>query len=79
MEKLIDQFHKSSIEIVKIRLTEWRSKSYIDIRVFFLENAADVKSAKPSKKGIALSIDHLPSLIEALKKAQKILEESERA
>ena len=76
-KKLIAQFHKNSIELVKINLSEWKSKPYVDIRIWVLEDPARPGSAVPTKKGIRLSIDLLPKLIDALNEASRILKEKE--
>lgn len=76
-QQLISQFHKSSIELVRINLSEWKSKPYVDIRIWVLEDPAKPGSAVPTKKGIRLSIDLLPKLIDALNKASRILKEKE--
>ena len=71
-QKLISQFHKNSIELVKINLSEWKSKLYVDVRIWVLEDPAKTGSEVPTKKGIRLSVDLLPKLIEALNKASRI-------
>jgi len=71
--KLIDSFHKNSIEIVKVNLQEWKGRKYLDVRVWLLDNAAKSGGKGPTRKGITLSVEFLPRLIKALEKAQKIL------
>lgn len=77
-QELIDQFHKSSVEVIAINLNEWRSQLYVDIRIWILENPAEPGSMKPSHKGIRLSADLLPKLTQALKKAQEALNAAEK-
>ncbi|MBA7666762.1 hypothetical protein ES703_74843 [subsurface metagenome] len=76
-QKLISEFHRNSIELVRINLSEWKSKPYVDIRIWVLEDPAKAASAVPTKKGIRLSIDLLPKLIDALNEASRILKEKE--
>ena len=76
-QKLISQFHKNSIELVKINLSEWKSKLYVDVRIWLLKDPAKSGSAVPTKKGIRLSTDPLPKLIDALSKASRILKGKE--
>ena len=71
--KLIDQFHKNSAELVEIHITEFRNQEYVDVRIWTLPNPADTKEQKPTKKGVCISIDLLPRLIDALHKAEKAL------
>lgn len=75
--KLIDQFHKNSTELVEVHITEFRGQEYVDVRVWTLPNPADSKEQKPTKKGVCLNIDLLPRLIAALQKAEKTLNKSE--
>ena len=72
-QKLIDQFHKNSIELVEVNLTEWKAQEYIDIRIYYLPDPVNEKDRLPTKKGVCLNIEHLPRLIQALQKAQKLL------
>ena len=76
-QKLISQFHKNSIELVKVYLSEWKSKLYVDVRIWVLEDPAKPESAVATKKGVRLSADLLPKLIDALSEASRILKESE--
>lgn len=71
MQELIDQFHKSSIEIVKISIQEFKDKPYIDMRIWVLNNPAEPGSEVATKKGICLNAELLPQLISALEKAQE--------
>jgi len=76
-QELVSQFHRNSIELVKINLSEWRSQPYVDIRIWILKNPAEPGSAVPTKKGIRLSADLVPKLIDALNEASRILKERE--
>jgi len=74
-QKLIDQFYKNSLELVRIQLTEWKDQLYVDIRIWVLEDPAKPGSAVATKKGIRIAADLLPKLTEALKKAEGALGE----
>lgn len=76
-QKLIDQFHKNSVEIVKVQLEEFRDREYIDVRIWYLEDPAKNDSEKPTHKGLTLRVNLLPKLIQTLQKAQKVLKEAE--
>lgn len=71
MQELIDQFHKNSIEIVKVVIEEFRGEPYVDMRIWILNNPAEPGSEVATKKGICLSAELLPQLIRALEKAQE--------
>ena len=74
-EILIDEFQKSGIEKVKIRFTRWQRREFLDVRIFISPPPGSKEAEKPTHKGICLRLDLVPSLLESLKKAQKILEE----
>lgn len=76
-QKLISEFNKSSIEIVKIISQEWKGKPYIDLRIWIMQNPAEPESAKPTHKGLTLDIELLPKLIDALNETSRILKERE--
>ena len=76
-QKLISEFHKNSIELVKIHLSEFRSKLYVDVRSWVLKDPAKPGSAVATKKGIRLSVDLLPKLIEGLNETSRILKGKE--
>ena len=65
-QKLIDSFHKNSVEIVKINLEDFRGQRYVDIRVWHLVNPVENGLEVATHKGITLNIDFLPRLIQAL-------------
>lgn len=69
-QKLIDQFNKNSVEIVKVQLHEWKSQKYIDIRAWYIEDPAKNIAKKPTHKGLTLNAELLPKLIQSLQKAQ---------
>lgn len=72
--KLIDQFHKNSQELVEVHITEWKSQDYVDIRIFYLPDSTKESERQPTKKGICINAELLPKLMKALEKARKALE-----
>ncbi|MBU0516056.1 MAG: transcriptional coactivator p15/PC4 family protein [Proteobacteria bacterium] len=68
MEKLIAEITKNAREKVRVELSEYRGHDLISIRVWWLDGNSD--TWRPSKKGLALSIDQLPELMDALAKAR---------
>jgi len=58
---------KNAAEEVRVALSEFRGASLIDLRIF-----ADLGDGDrhPTKKGLALRIDRLPQLIDALERAR---------
>ena len=76
-QKVVSQFHKNSIEIVKLCLSKWKGKEYIDLRIWVMQNPAESGSEVATKKGIRLSVDLLPKLIKALNEASRIHKKEE--
>lgn len=81
--RIIDQFNKSSTEIIRTSLVEWKGQESIDVRSCvqkfterFPYTGLDLEKETwiPTKKGIRISVDLLDSLIESLKKAKSELE-----
>jgi len=72
--RLVDQFHKNSSELIEVNISEWKCQKYIDIRIWYLPNPAEPGSQTATKKGICISEEFLPKLIKSLEKAKKILE-----
>ena len=68
-QRLIDEFHKTSVEKVKIHLQGWKGNAYIDVRVWKVEGSQDQQADIATKKGICISIELLPDLIKILQKA----------
>ena len=71
---LIDSIENGSGRVVRVQLQEFKGKSYVDIRTW-LENVKGEWIATP--KGLTLSIELLPQLIAALKKADEEAEGKE--
>lgn len=69
-QKLISQFHKNSVELVKVHLQEWRGQPYFDVRVWHSEKPGESGGENPTHKGITLNCELLPDLIKALEKAK---------
>lgn len=76
-QKLVDQFNKNSVEIVKVHLQEWRGNPYFDVRSWILDKPGENGSERPTHKGITLNVELLPRLIQALNEAQRSLNERE--
>lgn len=63
-EKMTDQIiiKKNSRESIVISENEFNGRKLIDLRVFY----KDEEELKPTKKGIAISVDKLDELVSAL-------------
>ena len=72
MNKAIAKINKNALELVVIRLSEFKGCDLIDIRIWMKpEDPREEAELKPTKKGVSLGIDAIPELIQALQKAQK--------
>jgi len=79
MNKAIAKINKNALELVVIRLSEFKGCDLIDIRIWMKpEDPREEGELKPTKKGISLGIDAIPELIQALQKAQEALDEAEK-
>jgi hypothetical protein len=70
--QLIHAFPKNPLEEIRISLTEFKKKQYLDLRVYY---KGDDGEYHPSKKGLTLSLDLLSELEEAVKKARDVVGE----
>ena len=67
MEKLIASLSKNTRESVQIELTEFRGHDLLSVRVF-ADNGAEWV---PTRKGITVGVNMLPSLVAALVEAER--------
>jgi hypothetical protein len=70
--KIIHAFPKNPLEEIRVSLTVFKKKQYIDLRVYY---KGDDGEYHPSKKGLTLSLDLLPDLVEGVQKAQEEVSE----
>lgn len=75
-QHLIAEFDKNAVEKVKVHVQRWKNQTYVDVRVFFLD---EEKAQHATKKGITLHVELLPQLIEALRQAEAVIEGREPA
>jgi hypothetical protein len=68
--ELIGTMAKNSLESVRVCITEYKGKIYVDARVWYQEDAAKGEE-KPTKKGLCLAPDVMLELLPLLSKAQE--------
>ena len=79
METPICIIEKNSTQDVRVQLSEYRGRHYVDIRVFVV---IDAVKRGPTRKGVTLAVGKLPELIAGLQAAEReaqktgLLEES---
>lgn len=65
------EIEKNPTERIKITISEFKKRKYVDIRTFFLN---DDMEWMPTKKGVTIPPDLVDLVIEALNKAKIELE-----
>ena len=68
-DRVVDSFKRNATEEVRATVRTYRGRQYMDMRIYYLDDAGEFK---PTKKGINLSVDLLPELtrmVESLAKA----------
>ena len=64
-KELVHSFDKSSTEQVQVSLSNYKGKTYVDLRIYYKASDGEYR---PTKKGITMSPDVLPELGEAIRK-----------
>ena len=68
-ERIIKDIHKVSTEIIRIALTSYMGSEFLSIRNFYDDSGGQGKSFKPTRKGLAIPLNLLGELREAVGKA----------
>jgi len=75
-QRLISSFNKNSVELIKIHIGQNDKKeSWVDVRIWYLPEAGRPGSEIATKKGIRITSDLLPHLLDGLKQAQEKIEQ----
>jgi hypothetical protein len=72
VDELISSFEKNALEEVRVSLTEYRGRQLIDLRVYYITAEGE---PRPTKKGVAISVELYPELKEALAKLDQTLKD----
>ncbi len=75
MDKQIAQFEKGE-DVVRVALTEFRKRQYIEIRTYYMDDAGEWK---PTRKGITLNPDLMKEVHQALGKALEEIDNAEES
>ncbi len=68
---LVHSFMKNALEEIRVSVSTYKGKKYVDLRVYYQDDNGEYK---PSKKGIAISPELLPELENAIGKLKEIIE-----
>jgi len=72
---LVTTLPKNTCEEVRVMLREYRGSELLDLRVYWRGWGAT--EWRPAKKGLSVGLDVIPDLIDAIQKAQAILDAGE--
>ncbi|MBI5487837.1 MAG: transcriptional coactivator p15/PC4 family protein [Deltaproteobacteria bacterium] len=75
-DKVVDSFKRNATEEVRGTVRTYRGKQYMDMRIYYLDDAGEYK---PTKKGINLSVDLLGELTRMVEKLAKAVQEEQAA
>ncbi|MBI5500259.1 MAG: transcriptional coactivator p15/PC4 family protein [Deltaproteobacteria bacterium] len=75
-DKVVDSFKRNATEEVRATVRTYRGKQYMDMRIYYMDDAGEYK---PTKKGINLSVDLLPELTRMVEKLAKAVQEEQAA
>ena len=67
-QTLVGIIEKGRTVDVRARITTYRGRGYLDIRVFIVEDATGKRV--PTKKGVAISVAKIPDLRSLVEKAE---------
>ncbi len=67
--RIIHRFPKNESEEVRFSIREYKDRQYLDMRIWFLPKEGSEYC--PTKKGMTLSLEHLPEISRAIDKASK--------
>jgi len=75
-KELIGEVNKSSQEVVKVHVSTFKGKAYVDVRTFVQDEGKDPGVVIPTKKGVnltpALMLELLPILTTARERAAEL-------
>lgn len=73
-DKVVSSFKRNPTEEVRATLKEFRGRRYLDLRIYYQDDAGEWK---PTRKGVSLSTDFMPELKEAVLALEGALTEDE--
>lgn len=72
-QKILGEFEKNSVEVVRISSVEYHSNQYLDVRIWIVGDQGSKENRLPTKKGIRIHSELLPDLIQALQQAKDLI------
>lgn len=71
-DQMVYSFARNPLEEVRASVTVFKGKEYVDLRIYF---KGDDGEYRPSKKGLALPLEILPELEEAVRRLRQAVDE----
>ena len=68
MQKIIKDIEKNATNKIRVSITEFKGNNYIDLRVYYEDDAGEYK---PTKKGITFRPDQISQVMDGLLQAEK--------
>lgn len=75
-DQVIDRFRRNATEEVRATLRTYRGRKYMDLRIYYQDDAGEYK---PTKKGINLSVEMLGELTRMVENLAKAVREDQAA
>ena len=67
-KKIIAEWRRNDRETVRVSLGQFKDQPIVDVRVWWRNDAGELR---PSRRGLTLSVRHLPTLARALADAEQ--------
>jgi hypothetical protein len=65
---MIGEIERSETEVVRVSAEEYKGRKYVDIRIYFENDAGEWK---PTKKGVTVAPERMAEFIELIQKAKE--------
>jgi len=75
---MIHKFQKNALEEVRVEITEYQGRGYINLRVFFEASHGLNQDWRPSHKGLTLAVELLPELKKSIDEAIRFLDSDKK-
>ncbi len=75
MSKIVGEIQKNSKEVIRASITNYNGRDIFDLRVFYEDKEGEYK---PTKKGIAFSIETFDKVFELIEKAKDTIKANEK-
>ena len=67
---LIGEIERGETEVLRVSTEEYKGRKYIDVRIYFENDAGEWK---PTKKGVTIQPDRLDDFLDLIKKAGRAI------